>query len=138
MATITSVKKAVAGHNEPVTIVINQRNGDPYTGADGKPSTVDVLGSESDAVRRVQIAQGRRMLRSRKPTIEPEDIEANRIERAAAAVTGWSGWEDDDGKPAPATPDNFKAFLKADSDILRQVEEAIERHSVFSDRNSES
>jgi len=125
--------KKIAEEDEKGTVTtIYQRNGDPYTALDGTDSTMTVLGSESKAYRKAKRAALRRLLNrsSGRNRIEVEEVEANRIAQAAAAVPEWHGW--DDGKTdLPCTPENVSDVLQWEH-ILEQVEAAIKGHSDFS------
>ena len=132
------VKELVEQDNEGVAVPIYQPNGDPYLGADGKPSTITVLGSESKAykaARRVQQARLFHAARSgRAGHKTPEESERDAEELAASAVVSWSGWEAN-GEPLPCTPENVKALLAIDH-IFDQVNRGIQQHASFFERAS--
>lgn len=122
---------AIVEQDEQVAdIPIYQKNGEPYTALDGKTqSTVGVLGTESREYRKAKDAISREHLRTRRATLTPEDIRANRVRLAAAVVKRWNGW--DDGKTElPLTPENLNQLLAVDH-ILEQVEEGRESHARF-------
>lgn len=110
-------------------VTIYAKGGDPYLGANGEPSTITVVGSESKRVRDAQRASTKRLIRGRRSKLTPEDMEQNRIAVAAAAVVDWSGWEDGDS-PLPCTPDNVRRLLQVPH-ILEQVESAVNGHADF-------
>ena len=134
----------VDAHEKPVTRTIQDPTGEDYVDADGNACTVDILGSESKAVRRAKAELSRRALhdrsrsRKRRAAAGMEMLEQNRREMAAAAIAGWSGWTVG-GEPVPATHENKMAFLSpkdADGEvldfILLQVEEVMYDHAGFS------
>jgi len=132
MANLNEIKQMVAREDEGVAIPIYQKDGDPYLGADGEQATITVVGSESKRYRDAKHAQYRRMskrVRSGRSDINPEDIERDAIELAAAAVTGFSGWEDGT-KPLPYTPENVRLLLSFDH-IFEQVQAGVQRHASF-------
>jgi len=132
-----AIKDIVATADEPVTITIYQPNGDPYLGADGEESTIDVLGSESKKYRAASRQVQDRMLNRRRGKLTADDVEKNAIFLAASAVTGWSGWEGEDGKPMDCTPENVRLLLEIPH-IRTQVDEAIRDHADFSSASSRS
>lgn len=134
---INKIQVEVAKDENGVVVPINQKNGEPYVGADGKPATVTVVGSESKRYRAARDAISRKMLRGRRSRLEPEDLMRNRVDMAAAGVIDWSGWESN-GKPAPCTPENVKALLLAADHILEQVESGISEHADFFANSSKS
>ena len=128
MASITELKQIAENDEVSVAIPIFQRNGDPYLGADGKQSTISVVGSESPAYRRARKSILKRMTKG------SVDMDTMRVEMAALAVTNWSGWEDGD-KSLPFSPENVKVLLKPEH-ILSQVEAGIGRYAVFSESDA--
>jgi hypothetical protein len=133
---IKLLQAQVAQDDTPVTIPIYQKDGDPYLAADGTPATIDVVGNESKKYRLARLAVQKQMLRSRRTRVEPEDLQRNRIALAAAAVTGWHGWEAD-GKALEASPENVRALLSVEH-ILDQVEAGVSLHADFFKQNSSS
>jgi len=121
---------------EGAVVTIYQRNGDPYLAMDGTESTMTVLGSEAKAYKAAKRNTTKRMLNRRRTMLEPEDIERNRINQAAAGVIEWHGW-DDGKKDQPCTPENVTVTLKEDH-ILEQVEAAIQGHADFFTQPSET
>lgn len=133
---VSQLDAVIAQDEEGSVIPINQKNGEPYMGADGSPSTITVVGSESKRYRQAKDAIQRRNLRSRASKVEPADLLRNRIELAAAAVIAWNGWEEE-GKPYPCTPENVKRLFRADH-IFEQVEMGIFAHADFFGKSSAS
>lgn len=109
-------------------IPIFQKDGTPYLSLTGEPSTVTVVGNEATSAKKIARTQMRRAIR-RAGQAEPEDIETNRAEKAAAQVIAWFGW-DDGTTDVPCTPENVKHWLRAEH-ILAQVEAGITRHAAF-------
>jgi hypothetical protein len=134
MADIGEVAAAVEQDEEVADIPIYQKNGDPYLGADGSPSTVGVIGSESKEYNRALDKIARKGMRRGVPSAE--ETRDRRIDLAAAAVKRWSGWESG-GKPFDFSPKNVKHLLGAQH-ILEQVEAGISRHADFFERGSPS
>ncbi len=133
---INTLKFKVAQDDTPVTIPIYQKDGDPYLAADGTPATIDVVGSESKRYKAARTQITKTMLRSRRARVEPEDLQRNRITMAAAAVTGWHGWEN--GSDAlPCSEENIKSLLEVEH-ILDQVEAGIAAHADFFKQSSNS
>lgn len=136
MADITQVREQVAQDEEVIDIPIVQKNGEPFLAKDGTtPATIGVVGSESKryiAERDRQTKQLIRQNRRRGGNTEttPDELRANRVAMAAAAVVRWNGWESN-GEPWPCEPENVKALLGSSADILEQVEDGIERHARF-------
>ena len=118
-----------------VEFTVYQKDGSPYLGPDGKPCTCTVVGEESKRVMDADAATQRRMLNQRTRRLEPKDLLFNRIFRASAAVTKWSGWTKGDAI-AECTPENVRALLQAPH-VLNQVEGAITGHADFSKKPSE-
>lgn len=134
---IKKLQAEAAKDENAVTIPINQKGGEPYVSEiDGSQSTVSVLGSESKKYRAARDAISRKVLRRTGRRLEPADILQNRIDLAASVITDWHGWEVD-GKPAPCTPENVRAFLAIDH-ILEQVETGINEHADFFANSSKS
>lgn len=131
---ISKIDATIAQDEEGVVVPIFAKNGEPDLASDGSQTTITVLGAESKQYRRAQDAQTRKMLRARRNKLEPDDLRANRIELAAAAVTDWHGIEND-GQPFPCTPENVKAVLRAQY-VLEQIEAGIAGHADFFGSNS--
>ena len=128
--------EAIAQDETPAEQVIYQKNGEPYTGLDGNPSTITFVGTESKRVRAALEANDRRGLRQRRQQITPEDLRENRVNVAIAGCVAWRGW--DDGKQdIPCTPDNLRTVFRAEH-ILQQVEQHISRHADFFANSSKS
>lgn len=131
---LKNLKKIAEEDEKGVVTIIYQRNGEPYTALDGSDSTMTILGSESKAYRKAKRATMRRMLNLKRNRVEVEEVEANRIAQAAAAVTEWHGW--DDGKvDLPCKREHVEETLVWEH-ILEQVEAAIKGHSDFSSGSS--
>lgn len=142
MASIEQVKEQVERQETSITRTIFGLDGEPYLGLDGSPSTISVVGAESRRMKEWEKAE-REKIKSLGfiPTGESAERK-RRIDRAAHAVTGWSGW-DRDGQELPCTPENVRALLSAVVDgrwigeqILRQLEAAIDGHGLFSKASS--
>lgn len=129
MADVTTIQQEIAQDEKGAVIPIYQKNGAPYLGADGEQSTITVLGSDAKTVRQAKDAIQRRLLHQRRAKLEPADILRNRVDQAAAAVIGWSGWESG-SEPFLCTPENVKAMLAAEH-ILEQVEAGVAGHADF-------
>ena len=82
---IKQLDKVVAADEEGAVITIYQKNGDPYTAADGTPCTMTVVGSESKRYKDAKRQSAKRMLKKRRTTLEPEEVEENAIRQATAA-----------------------------------------------------
>jgi len=129
---IGEIKSLVAKENDGAAIPIYQKNGDPYLGADGEQSTITVVGSESKQYKAARHTQYRRMQKRVKlgrGEATPEELERDVLDLAAAAVVGFSGWEEG-GEPLAFTPENVKLLLGFDH-ILDQVQAGIHRHASF-------
>lgn len=131
---LTQLDAEIAKDETGVLVPLFQKNGDPYTAADGAPSTVTVVGSESARYRAAKSDIMRRALNQRRTKLEPADIARNRVDLAVAAVIEWAGWEAG-GKPAACTPDNVRSLMRAEH-ILEQVEAGISGHADFFSRPS--
>ena len=134
---MSQVKEIVAQNEAVATITIYQPNDQPYTGSDGNPSTISFKGSESKAYRAKQQELADRQIAEGKRTLTLEENRALQAELAASVVTGWSGWEAEDGSPLPATADNVLGLLGAEH-ILTQVQICIARHARFFGASSPS
>lgn len=136
MASIQDIEKQVAQDEEVVDLAILQKNGDPYMGDDGSPSTIGVLGSEAKKYRLARDEQTRKLIRGGKGKLTIEENYKARIDTAAAAVVRWHGWEED-GKTLPCSPEHIVKVLKHEH-ILVQVEMAIRDHTDFFLKSSET
>ena len=125
---IGRIDEIIAQDEELATVPIYQKNGDPYTGPDGEPCTISVYGPESKAAKKAKRAEWKKLQR-RAGQMESDEFDATRVDKAAALVGAWSGWESG-GQPAECTPTNVKALLQAEH-ILAQVEAGIGRHAAF-------
>lgn len=137
MADFKEVKAAAAADAEPVTVTIFQKDGDPYLGADGKPCTVSVIGTEAPSLQKarrkiVRAAQRRAM----SGQLTDADIDLRDRQELAAAVVGWSGWEVD-GKPWPCTHANVMEMLSVEH-VRNQVWAGVYQHAVFFEKESAS
>lgn len=138
MARLNEVQQATEQDEESATVIIYQKNGEPYRGADGAPAQMSVLGSESKAYRTARDRLTQRTIANRSQRTTPQMLRANRIELAAAVVTGWSGWEDEAGEPLPPTRENIREVLGAADHVLEQVEAGIAGHADFFENSSRS
>jgi hypothetical protein len=121
---------AVLAQNEELHTIpeILQPNGEPYTAANGAPCTISVYGPESKAARKGKRTDLRKLIR-RAGEPDLEDVEGSRIEKAAACVGAWTGWEAN-GVEAPCNHANVRLLLRAEH-ILAQVEAGIAKHAAF-------
>lgn len=131
---INELDATIAQDEEGVVIPVYAKNGDPDLASDGSQTTITVVGSDSERYRRAQDIQTRRMLRTRRAKMEPDDIRANRIELAASAVIAWHGIEAD-GQPVPCTLESVRLVLKAQY-MLEQIEAAVNEHASFLAKSS--
>lgn len=130
MADFTDIQNETAQDEQAASVPIFKKGGAPYLAPDGETQcTIDVLGSDAKKVQGARDAITRRQLKARRVKLTPETLRDNRIDIAAAAVTGWSGWTDGAAE-YPFTPENAKRMLRAEH-ILVQVEEAIDGHADF-------
>lgn len=126
----------IAQDDQGVEQIIYQKNGEPYRGLDGMPSTITFVGTESQRVRAALEANDRRGLRMRRQQLTPDDMRENRLSVAIAGAIAWRGW--DDGKQdIPCTPENLRRLFRADH-ILQQAEQHITRHADFFANSSKS
>ncbi len=116
--------------NTGAVVPLYNKNGEPALDSKGTPVTVTLLGEYSDAVRNVQEAQNKKMLRDGVVQLRPGDLRARQVEAAAAAITAWTGVESG-GQPLSLTPDNARRFLTAFPHYLKQVEAGIRNHASF-------
>ena len=128
---ISTLKTKVAESEKGAIVPIEGQDGEAYTAADGSPATITLLGSESKKLRAVSDKQTRRVLRDQRTKMTPEELRANRIELATAAVIDWHGFEDDAGNPIPCTAENVAEVLAAAPHVLEQVESGVRRHASF-------
>jgi hypothetical protein len=128
---ISSVKEAVAKDEDGAVLPIDGKDGEPYLAHDGSPATMTIVGLESKRMRDITDKQQRRALRRQVAKITPEMLREERIEKAAAAVIAWHGWEGDDGTELACTPENVAALLGAAEHIMEQVEAGVRRHASF-------
>ena len=125
---IGRIDEIIAQDEELATVPIYQKNGDPYTGPDGQPCTIGVYGSESKAAKKAKRVEFKKMQQLH-GKMDSDDYELSRVEKAAAHVAEWTGWESD-RQLAACTPANVKALLEAEH-ILAQVEAGIAKHALF-------
>lgn len=133
---LSQITAAIQQDEEGVVVPLTDRGGEPQFAADGSPVSITIVGMESARYRRAHDAQTRRMMRTRRTKLEPEDIRQNRVALAAAAIIAWHGIERD-GQPVPCTPENVDLLLRP-SWMLAQVESAIEAHADFFAKGSAS
>ena len=126
---IGRIDEVIAQDEELAVIPIYQKDGDPYLSASGEPCTISVYGPESKAAKKAKKTEWRRLVKRAGQQAEHDEYESARIDKAAALVAAWSGWEAN-GSPAECTPQNVKALLQAEH-ILAQVEAGIGRHAAF-------
>jgi hypothetical protein len=132
MASIKQVQASVAKHDTPVAIEILDAQGEKYLALDGTPATISVVGSQSERARRWEDAERERLWKG-----AVRDHDARNLDSVCTAVVDWHGW-DDGKKDLPCTPENVRALLGAPEarHILRQVENGINNHALFSAASS--
>lgn len=132
-----AILAAEAGtENEPAEVRINDKNGDPYLDAEGKPAVFLVLGEYSDKIRDMDRRQANRILKTGRGRLDAGDLEEQRTEKMAAAVVGWRiafG-----GVELKYSHENAIAMLSRAPWIARQVGEAMAAHASFFARKSSS
>jgi hypothetical protein len=123
----------VAQDEEVVDIPIFQKNGDPYLGLDGEPSTIGVVGTESKQYMAAEDAHRKRlfsMMRKRGgQAIDPTVARQEDIKVVLAACVRWSGW-DDGKKDLPFTTEAVRELLQF-RHIFDQVKAGIDGHADF-------
>lgn len=129
MADLQQAREQVEAQEQPVAVPIYQPNGEPYEAPDGSQCTISVLGSESEKARRADEINARRILRAQRRRLEPEDIRRNQLEKAAALVVDFHGWEEN-GQPLEFSKDSVRKLLAFDH-ILDQVQAGIDGHADF-------
>lgn len=127
---LSAVKAKVSESERVATLVIYQPDGEPYRSKSGEECTLSFTGSESKAYRIERERIQRRSLNRRQTKVDPADILKNRVDLAAAPLTGWTGWEDDDDEPAAFSKEGAKGLLEVEH-ILTQLEAGIEAHASF-------
>jgi hypothetical protein len=135
MANIASIlAEAQEESGRVVVLTFKKPNGGLLLGPDGEPCTVSILGPYSPSYMRVERAQQQSMLRRAQggwSDLTLENVMSHRIEQAAAAVTDFSGWEED-GAPLPYNAPNLRKLLAVEI-VLSQVEQGIKRHALLWD-----
>ena len=126
---INTLDEIIAQDEEAAEIPIYQKDGEPYTSKDGEPAIIAVYGAESKAAKKAKKTEWRKLVKRTGAQVELDEYEATRIDKAAAVVAYWRGWESN-GEPAECTPANVRALLRAEH-ILAQVEAGIARHAAF-------
>lgn len=130
MASLNELKAQQASEDQGATITIYQKGSqEPYTGKDGAPATVTVVGSESARFKEHR----RKLIRSRSRNARPmtaDETEMFVLQELAGAVIAWSGWEDEQGAPLPCTGDNVCKLLAWDH-IYNQVNNAVHGPASF-------
>lgn len=129
MAELEQARQQVEAQETPVAVPIFRPDGEPYEAPDGTQCTISVLGAESKQAQRADDINARRILRAQRRKLEPADLRRNKIEKAAALVTAFHGWEED-GQPLEFNRDNVRKLL-AFEHILDQVETGINAHADF-------
>lgn len=128
---LAKAPEVLARSEEGVTIKLLNENNEPDLDSKNEQSTITVIGQFAKRVGRTQDSQLRRAWKRRPGTFDPAEVtRADRIERAAAAITAWSGIEQN-GEPFPFTGDNAVAVLTAAPWVLAQVEAAVDGHAGF-------
>ena len=137
MADLKAVSASVANDEVGVVTTMYQPNDEPFTGLDGKPSTMTIVGPFSKRYRQAREEIQRRALRAGIRKLEQADLQASRVKQASAAVVAWSGW-DEDGVESPCTSENVEKLLghKDAECLLLQVESAIDGHARFFEKKS--
>jgi hypothetical protein len=134
---ITQLAALAAQDEQGAVVEILDKQGEPFRDADGSACTMTVVGKESSRYRAALDRVQRGALRMRRTRLTPEQLFQNRVELAAAAVTGWHGWTAN-GTAVACTVDNVRAVLGASLHILEQIEQAIDGHADFFATSSSS
>jgi hypothetical protein len=127
MASINDVRASVSQHNTAVKVQIRDGREQWYHGLDGEPSTISVVGKESEAIAAWEDAAKQRV----RDGVDIDEV-YDEVSVLVASVTDWSGWDDGEN-PIPCTPDNVRALLTHPEarHILRQVQRAVNNHHDF-------
>lgn len=133
---LKKMDEVMAQDEQPVTVTIFQKDGEPYRAADGSEATMSFLGNESKKVRQAKANNQRKFIRALRSGRDGELDNSERVSVVFAALTGWHGWENG-GTPAEVTLENVKTVCEPEH-ILEQAERAIRAHADFFKANSRS
>ena len=125
---IQKIQDEKAQEDIGIELPIVRRDGEPDLASDGTQTTFTVVGRNSARVKKVIDRQARQNAR-RRSDLKPDEVYEQRVERAAAALTGWHGVEDN-GQPVILSPDSARLVL-ADPHYLEQVEDGMVNHGRF-------
>lgn len=117
-----------ADDNEPVEVPVFDRDGEPYTDADGNPAVFFVLGEYSDKLKKFERKRTNRNLRGQ-AALDATALAKQMAEREAAATVDWRiaiG-----GEVVPFSFENAVTVFTAAPWLGQQVERAIVAHSSF-------
>jgi hypothetical protein len=129
---LTKLEDVAAIAEQPETIVILQRDGEPYRGPDGNPCTISFVGKDSKRGIATRDVVLRRMSKlSKDKQGNPREWQRNRVDQAAGLVVDWSGWTNG-GEVAEPSPENVRALLGTLEHVLEQVEAGIAAHGAAS------
>lgn len=119
------IQQGKAQYDEAADVPIAPPEGD----IEGEtPLVFHVLSRHSQKVQAVVNRQAKANAR-RRSDLSAAELYQQRVERAMAALVGWTGLESQ-GQPVPFSPDVAHAIL-ADPHYLEQVEEGMVGHARF-------
>lgn len=121
----------------PMPVEIKDRDGEPYTGKDGKPITITVLGKYSKQARELDRKMTNRTLKEARRGMDftADDAESRGIEKLAGVCTAWTV-EDEKGDVVPFSVANVTTFLRVAPWVGPQLEQVIEAPSRFFTKRS--
>lgn len=117
-----------ADDNEAVEVPVFDRDGEPYTDADGNPAVFFVLGEFSDKLKKFERKRTNRNLRGQAAG-DAVALSKQMAEREAAATVDWRLAIA--GEAVPYSYDNAVQVFTAAPWLGYQVERAIVAHSSF-------
>jgi hypothetical protein len=123
-----------------IEVAIKNRKGEPYTGKDGGPTVLLVIGEYSKRYIKAERAINDKIMKRARRGVDfdSEDVEQTGAEKLACAIVGWRNVEDATGKAIPFSTSNAVALLRNAPWVAPQVQQAHRGHVDFFERSSDS
>ncbi len=114
------------------TLHVRDIMGRPAFNSDGSPVTIELRSDDDEVVKaQERLATNRRLKNLQRIRMTAEEIEAEGLDKLAAATVAWHTFEDSDGETIVCNRANARALYAAHAFIREQVDTFIADRANF-------